>query len=206
MVNLLENRTALFCILFYTYSCFRINWVYFVVSILSLKMLKCNHLKSKISKFSGGIPPYPSTCAHHVTFIIRVGVVSRSACGDLTCRLSRPSSYRTESLINGSALSPSLRHVRPGRAHSLFHRPSRIAAPCRTGLSSTYISDNVYTNMEWTKNELRKSSILTEFLQRTITCWPGKTPRSRLGLRRWSRPLTCRTFGNVDGNPRPRPQ
>ena len=54
-----------------------------------------------------------------------------------------------------------------------------IAAPCRTGLSSTHISDNVCTNMEWIKNDLRKSSTLTEFLQRTTTCWPGKTPRSR---------------------------
>ena len=71
-----------------------------------------------------------------------------------------------------------------------------IAAPCRTELSSTHLSDN----------ELRKSSTLTEFLQRTITCWPGKTPRSRSGLRRWSRPSTCRTFGNVNGNPRPRPR
>ena len=67
-----------------------------------------------------------------------------------------------------------------------------IAAPCRTGLSrpSTHISDNGRTNMEW----IKKSSTLTEFLQRTITCWPGKTSRSRSGLRRWSRPLTCRTF------------
>ena len=59
-----------------------------------------------------------------------------------------------------------------------------IAAPSRTGLSGTHIFDNVCTNMEWIKNELRKSSSLTEFLQRTITCWPGKTPRSRSGLRR----------------------
>ena len=42
--------------------------------------------------------------------------------------------------------------------------------PCRTRLSSTYISDNVYTTMEQIKNELRRTSILTEFLQRTITC------------------------------------
>ena len=46
-------------------------------------------------------------------------------CGDLTCRLSRPSSNWTESLIDGSALPPGSRHVRPGSARSLFHLPSR---------------------------------------------------------------------------------
>ena len=80
-------------------------------------------------------------------------------CDDLTSRSSCPSSSRTESLIDGSALPPG--HVRPGRARSFYHWPSRkcnrvihiqprgwIAAPCRTGLSSTHISDNVCTNME----------------------------------------------------------
>ena len=48
-----------------------------------------------------------------------------------------------------------------------------IAAPCRTGLSSTLISDNVRKNMEWIKNESRKPSTLNEFLQRTTACWPS---------------------------------
>ena len=37
-----------------------------------------------------------------------------------------------------------------------------IAAPCRTGLSSTYISDDVYTNMEWIKNHLFWLSFCSE--------------------------------------------
>ena len=38
-----------------------------------------------------------------------------------------------------------------------------IAAPCRTELSSTHISDNVCTYMEWIKYELKESSTLTEY-------------------------------------------
>ena len=106
-----------------------------------------------------------------------------------------PSSSRTESLIDGSALPPGT-HTMCGTAafahsstgllgsqtcnHVTRIQPHGwIAAPCRTGLSSTLISDNVCTNMEWIKNESSKSSALTEFLQRTTACWPGKTPRSR---------------------------
>ena len=46
-------------------------------------------------------------------------------CGDLTSRSSRPSSSRAGSLIDGSALPPGSSHVRPGRARSFYHWPSR---------------------------------------------------------------------------------
>ena len=36
------------------------------------------------------------------------------ACGDLTCRLSRPGSSRTESLIDELVLPPGSSHVWPG--------------------------------------------------------------------------------------------
>ena len=63
------------------------------------------------------------------------------------------------------------------------HQPQGwVVTSCRTELSSTssWSSDNACMIMTWIKNEWKESSVLTGFISRTITCWPGKIPTNKI--------------------------
>ena len=62
------------------------------------------------------------------------------------------------------------------------HQPQGwVVTSCHSELSSTS-SDNACMIMTWIKNEWKKSSFLTGFISRNISCWPGKIPTNKIEL------------------------